>query len=174
MLSTHPQRPPWAVLPASLIPVLAPRLAGVSQEMIEVVRREVPVYAAPLEGGYADAIRLEVGAALKRFLADPPFHLRLALFGDRKAEKTGLGKAVAAVGRVITVADVREPVAVRLAIDAARDAGLVPFCITIDETAHDYLPALFGQQGYALVHRPQDLVQRLSLVYTRFLRNAGR
>lgn len=69
MLSTHPQRPPWAVLPASLIPVLAPRLAGVSQEMIEVVRREVPVYAAPLEGGYADAIRLEVGAALQRFLA---------------------------------------------------------------------------------------------------------
>lgn len=62
----------------------------------------------------------------------------------------------------------------RHAVQAARDAGLVPFCITIDETAHDYLPALFGQQGYALVHRPQDLVQRLSLVYTRFLRNAGR
>ena len=62
----------------------------------------------------------------------------------------------------------------RHAVQAAREAGLVPFCITIDETAHDYLPALFGQQGYALVHRPQDLVQRLSLVYTRFLQNAGR
>ena len=41
------------------------------------------------------------------------------------------------------------------AVQAARSAGLLPFCITIDETAHDYLPLLFGDQGYALVRRPQ-------------------
>lgn len=58
----------------------------------------------------------------------------------------------------------------RHAVQAAREAGLMPFCITIDQSAHDYLPMLFGQQGYALVHRPQDLVERLTGVYTRFMR----
>ena len=57
----------------------------------------------------------------------------------------------------------------RHAVQAARAAGLIPFCITIDATAHSYLPMLFGQRGYALVHRPQDLVVRLAAVYTRFM-----
>jgi nitric oxide reductase NorD protein len=61
----------------------------------------------------------------------------------------------------------------RHAVQAAREAGLIPFCITIDEAAHDYLPMLFGQQGYALVHRPQDLVDRLTTVYTRFMRQSS-
>ncbi|AOW14313.1 VWA domain-containing protein [Hydrogenophaga crassostreae] len=61
----------------------------------------------------------------------------------------------------------------RHAVQAARAAGLIPFCITIDESAHDYLPMLFGQQGYALVHRPQDLVSRLAAVYMRFMRQSG-
>jgi nitric oxide reductase NorD protein len=55
----------------------------------------------------------------------------------------------------------------RHAVQAAREAGLTPFCVTIDETAHDYLPMLFGQHGYALVHRPTDLVQRLATLYAR-------
>ncbi len=50
----------------------------------------------------------------------------------------------------------------RTAVHEARQAGLTPFCITIDETAHDYLPMLFGQQGYAMVRRPQDLVAQLT------------
>ncbi|MBG6080666.1 nitric oxide reductase NorD protein [Rubrivivax gelatinosus] len=58
----------------------------------------------------------------------------------------------------------------RHAVQAARDAGLQPFCVTIDESAHDYLPMLFGQHGWALVHRPQDLVQRLAAVYARMTR----
>lgn len=61
----------------------------------------------------------------------------------------------------------------RHAVMAARAAGLVPFCITIDEAAHDYLPLLFGQQGYALVHRPQDLVGKLSAVHQRFMARAA-
>ncbi|WP_374318086.1 nitric oxide reductase activation protein NorD [Aquabacterium sp.] len=52
----------------------------------------------------------------------------------------------------------------RHAVQAARRAGLVPFCITIDEQAADYLPFLFGQRGYALVHKPQDLVSRLTQI----------
>ena len=61
----------------------------------------------------------------------------------------------------------------RHAVQAARSAGLLPFCITIDETAHDYLPLLFGDQGYALVRRPQDLVNRLSAVHQRFMARAA-
>lgn len=58
----------------------------------------------------------------------------------------------------------------RHAVQAARAAGLAPFCVTIDEAAHDYLPLLFGRQGYALVHRPQDLVQRLAGLYASLTR----
>ncbi|MCI4441681.1 VWA domain-containing protein [Tibeticola sp.] len=61
----------------------------------------------------------------------------------------------------------------RHAVQAARRLGLVPFCITIDETAHDYLPMLFSDQGYALVRHPQDLVKRLSAVQQRLMVTAG-
>lgn len=53
----------------------------------------------------------------------------------------------------------------RHAVQAARDAGLTPFCVTIDEQAQDYLPMLFGQNGYARVHRPQELVHRLAQIH---------
>jgi nitric oxide reductase NorD protein len=58
----------------------------------------------------------------------------------------------------------------RQAVREARQAGLTPFCVTIDADAHDYLPMLFGQQGYALVHRPRDLVHRLAQVYAGLTR----
>jgi nitric oxide reductase NorD protein len=58
----------------------------------------------------------------------------------------------------------------RHAVQAARAAGLSPFCITIDETAHDYLPMLFGQQGYAMVRRPQDLVKQLTQAWATLSR----
>ena len=58
----------------------------------------------------------------------------------------------------------------RQAVREARQAGLTPFCVTIDADAHDYLPHLFGSQGYALVHRPQDLVRRLAAAYAGLTR----
>jgi len=58
----------------------------------------------------------------------------------------------------------------RQAIHEAHAAGLSPFCVTIDESAHDYLPLLFGRQGYALVHRPQDLVNRLTQAWATLAR----
>ena len=50
---------------------------------------------------------------------------------------------------------------------AARAAGLVPFCVTIDQEANQYLPRLFGAQGFALVHRPDQLARALTQVYIR-------
>jgi len=50
----------------------------------------------------------------------------------------------------------------RQAVREAHAAGLVPFCVTIDEKAHDYLPMLFGHNGYAMVRQPQELVKQLT------------
>ena len=60
----------------------------------------------------------------------------------------------------------------RHAVLAARQAGLVPFCVTIDEQAHAYLARLFGAQGYALVHRPEQLARALTQVYVRLTAQA--
>lgn len=61
----------------------------------------------------------------------------------------------------------------RHAVQEARAQGLTPFAVTIDDAGHDYLPYLFGQQGYALVHRPRDLAQRLASVYSQITRAQG-
>jgi nitric oxide reductase NorD protein len=58
----------------------------------------------------------------------------------------------------------------RHAVQQARAAGLLPFCVTIDEQAHDYMPMLFGAQGYAWVRRPQELVHQLIQVWTGLIR----
>jgi nitric oxide reductase NorD protein len=42
--------------------------------------------------------------------------------------------------------------------------------VTIDSAGHDYLPMLFGRQGYALVHRPEDLAHRLTQAWTTLVR----
>ncbi len=58
----------------------------------------------------------------------------------------------------------------RQAVREAHSAGLIPFCVTIDEKAHDYLPMLFGQNGYAMVRRPQDLVRQLTQAWAMLAR----
>jgi nitric oxide reductase NorD protein len=58
----------------------------------------------------------------------------------------------------------------RHAVVEARDAGLLPFCLSIDEQAHDYLPHLFGRQGWVQVQRPAELPARLAAVYARLTR----
>ncbi len=58
----------------------------------------------------------------------------------------------------------------RHAVVEAREAGLLPFCISIDEAAHAYLPHLFGRRGWAWVQRPAELPARLAAVYARLTR----
>ena len=60
----------------------------------------------------------------------------------------------------------------RHAIQEARAAGLIPFCVTIDHEAHQYLPMLFGAQGYALVHRLPVEPQYLSFAGRRHVLRA--
>ena len=53
----------------------------------------------------------------------------------------------------------------RHAIHEARQRGLQPFCVTIDQRAGDYLPHLFGSNSYILIRKPTELPQRLPLLY---------
>jgi len=53
----------------------------------------------------------------------------------------------------------------RKAILEARNQGLIPFCITIDEEANQYLPYLFGRQGYTFIRKADQLPKRLPQLY---------
>lgn len=55
----------------------------------------------------------------------------------------------------------------RVAIHAARQLGLIPFCVTIDEKAEDYLPHLFGAKGYIVVKNAAELPQLLPRLYAQ-------
>jgi len=58
----------------------------------------------------------------------------------------------------------------RRAIREARERGLEPFCVTIDERARDYLPYLFGSNGYALLRDAGELPAKLPQLYWRLTR----
>ncbi|WP_447792259.1 VWA domain-containing protein [Pseudomonas farris] len=53
----------------------------------------------------------------------------------------------------------------REAVLEARRQGLTPFCITIDREAGDYLPYMFGANGYTLIRQPEQLPLRLPQLY---------
>ena len=55
----------------------------------------------------------------------------------------------------------------RTALLEARREGLHPFCVTIDQEADDYLPYLFGKDGFILIRHPEDLPRQLIRLYTR-------
>ncbi len=55
----------------------------------------------------------------------------------------------------------------RAAVAEARRAGLRPFCVTIDDRAGDYLPHLFGSDGFVVIRRPSELPRRLPLLYAQ-------
>ncbi|MDE3009498.1 MAG: VWA domain-containing protein [Pseudomonadota bacterium] len=60
----------------------------------------------------------------------------------------------------------------RKALVAARQKGLRPFCVTIDQTAEDYLPHIFGNKGFVIIRRPAELPRRLALLYAQLTRSA--
>lgn len=55
----------------------------------------------------------------------------------------------------------------RRAIIEARQQGVRPFCVTIDDEAAAYLPHLFGSSGFVVIRRPEELPRRLPLLYAQ-------
>ena len=53
----------------------------------------------------------------------------------------------------------------RKAILEAKQMGLHPFCVTVDKDAKEYLPHLFGLNGYVLVSKPEELPEKLVHLY---------
>lgn len=105
-----------------------------------------------------------MGAALRqatRILAEQPGHRRLLLLlSDGKPND--LDQYDSRYG----VEDTRQ------AVIEAKQAGMIPFCVTIDQEGGDYLPYLFGPKGYAIVRHPDELPLRLPQLYARISRNS--
>ncbi|MCF6280954.1 MAG: VWA domain-containing protein, partial [Candidatus Polarisedimenticolaceae bacterium] len=53
----------------------------------------------------------------------------------------------------------------RRAIHEARQLGLQPFCVTIDTKAAEYLPYIFGNGSFVVIHKPSQLPKELPLLY---------
>ena len=58
----------------------------------------------------------------------------------------------------------------RMAMKEALDAGVHPFCITLDPSGRDYLPAIFGPGHFTIVDRVDELPRRLPEIYLRLSR----
>ena len=55
----------------------------------------------------------------------------------------------------------------RHAIIEARKKGLIPFCITIDQKAEDYLPHIFGKNSFVVIQKAEELPKKLPALYAR-------
>ena len=55
----------------------------------------------------------------------------------------------------------------RRALIEARRNGIHPYCITIDEQAHDYLPHMYGAAAYTIIDDVAQLPYKVSDIYRR-------
>ncbi|MCB1887805.1 MAG: VWA domain-containing protein [Rhodocyclaceae bacterium] len=53
----------------------------------------------------------------------------------------------------------------RMAVLEARQQGVRPFCVTIDHEGADYLPHVFGVDGFTVIRKPEELPTRLPMLY---------
>lgn len=61
----------------------------------------------------------------------------------------------------------------RRAIHEARVKGLQTFCITIDDQGGEYLPHIFGNNGFTIIRKPEHLPQKLPILYANLTTNPG-
>jgi len=55
----------------------------------------------------------------------------------------------------------------RQALIESRQAGIHPFCITIDREARDYLPHMYGRHSYAVIDKVHELPLKVAEIYRR-------
>lgn len=58
----------------------------------------------------------------------------------------------------------------RHAIRQAREQGLQPFCVTVDEKGADYLSHVFGLGRYVIIRKPGELPKQLPRLYAQLTR----
>ena len=57
----------------------------------------------------------------------------------------------------------------RMAVKESERAGVIPFCLTLDTNAREYLPHLFGQANHAVVPGAEKLAATLPMLYARII-----
>ena len=55
----------------------------------------------------------------------------------------------------------------RQALLEARHSGIHPFCITIDTTAGDYLPHMYGQSSFVVIDEVSKLPLKVADIYRK-------
>lgn len=130
-------------------------LKGFEQRYDDVARGRVQA----IRPGYYTRL----GAAIRRstqMLARQPNRQRLLLIlSDGKPHDIDLYE-----GRY-GIEDTRKSIA------EAREQGIKPFCVTIDREGADYLPHMFGANGFTLLRRPEELPLRLPMLYAQLTRD---
>jgi nitric oxide reductase NorD protein len=120
--------------------------------------REAQARVGAIKPGYYTRMGAAIRAATARLVQRPERQRLLLILTDGKPNDLDVYE-----GRW-GIEDTRH------AVLQAREAGLLPFCLSIDAEAHDYLPHLFGSGGWAQVREPTRLPQRLTGVYAQLAR----
>jgi nitric oxide reductase NorD protein len=55
----------------------------------------------------------------------------------------------------------------KMALKEARQAGIQPFCITVDPYGQKYLADLYGANGYIVIERLSELPSKIPKIYHR-------
>ena len=131
------------------------RIKDFSEAMGPVVRGRIAAVSGRLASRMGAAIR----HAIERFRAAPAQQRLLLILSDgRPADYDDGGDA-----RYL-----HEDT--RMAMKEAVDAGIHPFCVTLDPSGSDYLPAIFGPGHYTVIDNVDDLPARLPEIYLRLTR----
>lgn len=131
----------------------------VIKDFSDTVDLELNARLAALSGRLASRMGAAIRHSIRRFAGVDTHHRLLLLLTD---------------GRPADYDDAGDPRYLnddtRMAMKEARDAGIHPFCITLDPSGGEYLPAIFGSGHYTLVDHVDELPSRLPEIYLRLRR----
>ncbi|APZ44578.1 VWA domain-containing protein [Acidihalobacter ferrooxydans] len=120
---------------------------------------EINARIAGISGRLASRMGAAIRHSIKRFDAVDARHRLLLLLSD---------------GRPADYDDGGDPRYLnedtRMAMKEAVDAGVHPFCITLDPRGGQYLPSIFGPSHYTVLDRVDELPARLPEIYLRLRR----
>lgn len=94
---------------------------------IRLLAVEVPMFGGAtvvvVSGCGSGSVKLS--EPVKNVISEPPAHLRVVMFADRKTTKSALAKLVAVNGRLIDAKDVNDSQAMTAVVSAGRQVGLM-------------------------------------------------